>query len=408
LPTVWIETESATAQGLYIIHGNASATGNLVEIDNDATGHGLYIHQDAVLASSKRALFVYSNAAQTNEALFRVENDNASSTINMAVFDNDGSGECVTVNQVGNGVALNVANSGTQDGIFISQNAVNAIGNMPLRIYSNQVQNTGAALVSFEMDNASASDTNLYLQQDGTGRTIWARKLGTSTGTAVEIDNDGTGNGLFIDQDGAGLALSINQASTTQSIYINQVGVLATGGAIDVYSDGVQNTADTALIKTWLDNASSDAACIQIRNDGTGPQIEARSNHTGNYLPYPWIKLGFFTHDTAVAGTQAITGVGFKPRFVFFMTVKGVSAGPGAGWGFDDGTTAHNHFDNQNITADTWSSAGGGASIHYVTGSGTGIYASIQSMDVDGFTLNWTKSGSPPSHTLDVKWFAIG
>lgn len=117
------------------------------------------------------------------------------------------------------------------------------------------------------------------------------------------------------------------------------------------------------------------------------------------------VKAGEFTRDTTTAsGTQAITGVGFKPYAVIFLMAE--DGGKEASIGVDDGTNAFSIFANDNITADTWS-ASGGESIAGNDSAGNGYTGDIASLDLDGFTINWVKTGTPTG-TYSVKYFAFG
>jgi len=110
-------------------------------------------------------------------------------------------------------------------------------------------------------------------------------------------------------------------------------------------------------------------------------------------LPLPYIDV--FDRDISLGnGTQAITGIGFKPTCILFFSAIGNS--DYASWGFDTLTqeSGIQHFGDTDSFA---SFAGGGNSIQFSDSvSGFVITATITSMDSDGFTLTWTVvSGSP-------------
>jgi hypothetical protein len=134
---------------IYFLQDNASATADVLEIDNDGTGRGLYIHQDGVLASGKFGLYVYSNAAQVNSTLTFFWQYNASST----------------------GATLIVQNEGTGHGIVAAQFGVLAASKYGLYVYSNSIQ-VNAPLVYFLQDNASSTKGVLLIQNDGSGPDI--------------------------------------------------------------------------------------------------------------------------------------------------------------------------------------------------------------------------------------------
>lgn len=119
-------------------------------------------------------------------------------------------------------------------------------------------------------------------------------------------------------------------------------------------------------------------------------------------------KVGSFTYDIATAsGTQAITGVGFKPKAVIFLGA--ISDTVSLTVGVDDGTTVGCAVQNQpaavgNFHLDTTYSVGGLPAGG--TGTGTMSQGKITTLGADGFTLTWTKVGSPTG-TLTVTYLAF-
>ena len=113
------------------------------------------------------------------------------------------------------------------------------------------------------------------------------------------------------------------------------------------------------------------------------------------------MKIGEFTRSMSLSsGVQVITGVGFQPDVLIFLSC--LHGAPEASWGFDD---AESHT---GICRD-------GTSSNYLHLSGVSIKSDngantydgwIQSMDADGFTMKWAKGGSPGS-TLNIKYLAL-
>lgn len=115
-------------------------------------------------------------------------------------------------------------------------------------------------------------------------------------------------------------------------------------------------------------------------------------------------KVSSFTRDISLTGTQAITGLGFSPKAViFFATVE--SAVGRASWGMDDDAVGTCIVDYGAVTTDTYVVAGS-SSISMTIASGVEAYGSISSLDADGFTLTWTKAGSPTG-TAVIKYIAF-
>ena len=132
----------------------------------------------------------------------------------------------------------------------------------------------------------------------------------------------------------------------------------------------------TAGIPTWTTPAASGMAYSDLR-----------------------FKTGQFTHDISTTGTQAITGVGFTPKVVGFISVIS-SVAHAFSVGFDDGTTHHGTFDDNSRTAGQWSltDSPGVYSILLAPNADattTSCAAYVSAFGADGFTLTWSKVGSP-------------
>lgn len=170
---------------------------------------------------------------------------------------------------------------------------------------------------------------------------------------------------------------------------------IAQGNVIDSNNAGAITPSGT-----WYEVKCNDAG-VEIRNNvirGTGTQ-----QRTGTF------KMVSATYDLSTAsGTQAVTGVGFKPRAVIALAAKssgdnaasiGVMAGTGAG--ADNAAL----LTRDDVTADTWG-IGSNVFIDYVQGASDEAFSTISSMDSDGFTLTWTKVGSPTG-TLQMRFLCI-
>ena len=101
-----------------------------------------------------------------------------------------------------------------------------------------------------------------------------------------------------------------------------------------------------------------------------------------------------YIHDlTAATGTVALTGVGFVPQLIIFICNKdqelaggiGFSTGSGVnnwGWYFED-DSAETSGNANSYFSYYWSSGGG----HYKS-------FAVNSLDADGFTVGFTKTGT--------------
>jgi len=116
------------------------------------------------------------------------------------------------------------------------------------------------------------------------------------------------------------------------------------------------------------------------------------------------IKAGVTTRDvTTATGTQAVTGVGFKPSHILFIC--GINLSNKMSIGIDDNTVNQGIADNHASTADTFS-ASTTYSIYAEFGGGASYAGTLSSLDADGFTISWTKAGSPTG-TLAVMYLAF-
>lgn len=112
-------------------------------------------------------------------------------------------------------------------------------------------------------------------------------------------------------------------------------------------------------------------------------------------------------------GSQAVTGVGFKPKAVFFFynekTADGSAAGGALGFGISDASAnqfANSISDDDALgTSNTGNSTSLVSAIRYDSASQAAVYqAAVTSMDTDGFTVNWTTVSSG----VVISYLAIG
>ena len=105
------------------------------------------------------------------------------------------------------------------------------------------------------------------------------------------------------------------------------------------------------------------------------------------------VYVSSFSRDVSTAtGTQAVTGVGFTPTSIeVFAAIGGTVK---ASWGMSDGTTDKCIYQNNNGGTDFISNQS--QLIRVVTvDAGTMYSGTLDSFDADGFTISWTKTGSP-------------
>lgn len=120
------------------------------------------------------------------------------------------------------------------------------------------------------------------------------------------------------------------------------------------------------------------------------------------------VKVGATTRDIATAsGTQAITGVGFQPKYIQFEGSLGGNIQ--SFHGCFDGTTGRCNYTpdfSASPTAGKWQVDGGGNSITVVFSS-SNYYTATVAFNADGFTLTWTKTGTT-SGTINIIYSCFG
>lgn len=115
-------------------------------------------------------------------------------------------------------------------------------------------------------------------------------------------------------------------------------------------------------------------------------------------------KSGSFTRDISTAsGTQAITGVGFRPKFIILFAQVAVAGNVSIG--ITDGTNNAGMKVLGSGSPTTWDLNNVPIYI-YIDGTKQ-YYASGITMDSGGFTVTWVKAGSPTG-TMYVGYFAVG
>ena len=118
-------------------------------------------------------------------------------------------------------------------------------------------------------------------------------------------------------------------------------------------------------------------------------------------------KIGSFTRDmTAVSGDVAYTGIGFSPKaIIFFANVENTEKTSFIGIG----NVANQFVLNRQNGLTTVHDINTASVIFLVENAATVIWqiALIKTLDADGFTLTWTKQGSPSAGTADIAYIAF-
>lgn len=117
-------------------------------------------------------------------------------------------------------------------------------------------------------------------------------------------------------------------------------------------------------------------------------------------------KMGTFTRDMEQAsGNVSISGLGFAPKLVLFTgAINGVAGSTYVG--MSNGTNHYCTYDNNAASAGT-TAISTTKNLRLAPTAGGYQVANIDSLDVDGFTLAWTKAGLPPAGTATIFYIAF-
>jgi len=119
---------------------------------------------------------------------------------------------------------------------------------------------------------------------------------------------------------------------------------------------------------------------------------------------------GSFYRDKATAsGTQAITGVGFTPKCGTFWSTENVKEEMSIGWQGAAGTTESNSLSSYYFYAagTIYSYSGSGKCLRNDEAAATYYHGYISSWDADGFTVTWTRGGTPTGN-MYVGYLVMG
>jgi len=248
--------------------------------------------------------------------------------------------------------------------------------------------------------------TTVAVDQGGTGATSLTDGfvlLGSGTGAITPLDVTAKGSILVGDgtTDPVALAVGTNdfvltadsaQASGLKWAAAAGGGAVATDAIWDAKGDLAGGTGANTAAKLTV--GANDTFLVAASGEATGMKW-VTWNQSAN---------GAFTRNmTTATATQAITGLGFQPTYVTLHGLVATSFESSIN-GFSDAT---NDYCTQ-IDVDELITPRGSYAIYLEVGSlNSGAYqrGTIQSMDSDGFTIDWTKAGSPTG-TAWVSWTA--
>jgi hypothetical protein len=245
----------------------------------------------------------------------------------------------------------------------------------------------------------------LGVPQGGSGTTTFAARAvllgGTTATSAVQVAAVQTAGRILVDQGtavnasfqvvGGDLVLSsLGTATvTTNAITTTKFQQAAGLSALAVNSSG---TANFSVI------AGAAAALLRVNDAGTGVIFSALSYASGST-----------SRDLSTAnGAQSITGVGFTPKALLVSATNQSSTIGSWSIGWASGTAPSANLSMLSLATPKTIAVQPNqlAVVAGTTDNSTNQSVLATTFDVDGFTLQWTKSGSPTG-TSNLIWFAM-
>ena len=143
------------------------------------------------------------------------------SGLTSAIITNTGTGNGLFINQDGNGVALNIDNDGTNNGIVVTTAALAAgASGVAISLAGANATNNGLHGGVFVLNNHASNTLPLIrlVNLNGAAGATNARMIHIS-----DQETDNTATVIDIDKDGNGIALNIDSEATTNSaIFVEQ------------------------------------------------------------------------------------------------------------------------------------------------------------------------------------------
>jgi hypothetical protein len=132
-----------------------------------------------------------------------------------------------------------------------------------------------------------------------------------------------------------------------------------------------------------------------------GAVLNCYTNGQVSELDSEFKDIHFSRDMSSVGGTQAVTGVGFTSKRVFF-TARNVADYAQHSEGVEEwpGDTRFMWYDSTNDAAGVWSTSTANSMLVMPTAV-TAYRGKITTMGTDGFTITWVRSGAP-SGTLQI------
>lgn len=249
--------------------------------------------------------------------------------------------------------------------------------------------------------------------------------LQTATVTAAKLDAntnpENRWNEAFNDFVYTGLTIptsaSLSSTTTSGTAYVYGTRVVKDATAhtytaskhtyVDLSNNGTYSYSEVAINASAPSVAANSIRLAKVSTDTSTvlsvTDLRVTSVTSGVSTTY---KAGTFTRDmTAASGDVAYTGVGFTPTLIIFF--GGTSSSGIATYNGVDNGAVHYCLLNYLTAGAGYSSTSTSQSIYLAETVNIVQRAYVKTFDSDGFTLTWTKDGSPSAGTANIFYIAF-
>lgn len=249
------------------------------------------------------------------------------------------------------------------------------------------------------------------LEDDLDRRTLISQERSEDSDRTAKLPISYTGSDLTLPlpQDGYALVWSggqlVNSNLTGATGSIGPTGPSGATGSISLVSS---STSDITVVSTGTTpiitavNAATGGSNKILRLDASG-KIPALDGSLLTALSVGKVFVGSTSRTiNATSSNVSITGVGFQPKIlVFFSCLDGK-----ASW--SNGIASSSSTQSIYVLANSATTTGSQNAVDVGDDPSNKSAATVGSFDSDGFTLAWTKTGSPTGSTAIVRYLAIG
>lgn len=273
-------TQDGNADAILVNHNATGAGVAGLEVNNQNTSRGIWVHDDTALAGANQLLYVTANNANRTNQMLGIYQQNIASQAVCLQIQNDSTANggggislqtaggasqvCfdITGTHLGRGLSISQGQT-TGDVVYIEGNS--KTGGNVVNISANNAAYASGALLRINQDHASAAAVGIQLLNDGTGNPI-SIVNGAAGAAAVIITHSPTGatDGIFMQSSSSGNAIYAEQNS-------------AAGTAIRAYSNTASRTQP--LVEIINDNGTGTGDGLTIQEDQDGSAIDIDHNH---------------------------------------------------------------------------------------------------------------------------------